>query len=58
LNASAICLGRRRRGGNGHPGPGFGAANRSGEKVLVDADFVERLIGDLAANADLSRFIL
>jgi ATP-dependent HslUV protease ATP-binding subunit HslU len=36
----------------------FGAANRSGEKVLVDADFVERHIGDLAANADLSRFIL
>jgi ATP-dependent HslUV protease ATP-binding subunit HslU len=36
----------------------FTAADRSGEKVRIDADFVERHIGDLAANADLSRFIL
>ena len=36
----------------------FTAADRSGEKVGVDADFVERHVGDLAANADLSRFIL
>src|SRR5471030_627136 len=35
----------------------FTAADRSGEKVRVDADFVERHVGDLAANADLSRFI-
>src|SRR5580698_3170729 len=36
----------------------FTAADRSGEKVRIDADFVERHVGDLAANADLSRFIL
>jgi ATP-dependent HslUV protease ATP-binding subunit HslU len=36
----------------------FTAADRSGEAVRIDADFVERHIGDLAANADLSRFIL
>jgi ATP-dependent HslUV protease ATP-binding subunit HslU len=36
----------------------FTAADRSGEKVRIDAEFVERHIGDLAANADLSRFIL
>jgi ATP-dependent HslUV protease ATP-binding subunit HslU len=36
----------------------FTAADRSGERVRVDADFVERHVGDLAANADLSRFIL
>src|SRR5580765_1087730 len=33
----------------------FTAADRNGEKVRVDAEFVERHIGDLAANADLSR---
>ncbi|HXE26184.1 MAG TPA: ATP-dependent protease ATPase subunit HslU [Roseiarcus sp.] len=36
----------------------FTAPDRGGEKVRIDADFVERHIGDLAANADLSRFIL
>jgi ATP-dependent HslUV protease ATP-binding subunit HslU len=36
----------------------FTAADRSGEKVRIDADFVERHVGDLAGNADLSRFIL
>ena len=36
----------------------FTAADRSGETIRIDADFVERHIGDLAANADLSRFIL
>jgi ATP-dependent HslUV protease ATP-binding subunit HslU len=36
----------------------FTATDRNGEKVCIDADFVERHIGDLAANADLSRFIL
>ncbi len=36
----------------------FTAPDRGGEKVLIDAAFVERHIGDLAANADLSRFIL
>ena len=36
----------------------FTAADRSGEKVRIDAEFVERHVGDLAGNADLSRFIL
>ena len=36
----------------------FNAPDRSGETVTVDADFVESHIGDLARNADLSRFIL
>jgi ATP-dependent HslUV protease ATP-binding subunit HslU len=36
----------------------FTAADRNGEKIRIDGDFVERHIGDLAANADLSRFIL
>jgi ATP-dependent HslUV protease ATP-binding subunit HslU len=36
----------------------FSAPDRSGETVKVDAAFVEKNIGDLAKNADLSRFIL
>jgi ATP-dependent HslUV protease ATP-binding subunit HslU len=36
----------------------FAAPDRSGEKVTVDAGYVTRHIGDLAKNADLSRFIL
>ena len=36
----------------------FTAADRSGETIKVDAAFVQRNIGDLAKNADLSRFIL
>jgi ATP-dependent HslUV protease ATP-binding subunit HslU len=36
----------------------FTAADRSGETIVVDADFVERNVGDLARNRDLSRFIL
>jgi ATP-dependent HslUV protease ATP-binding subunit HslU len=36
----------------------FSAADRSGETVTVDADYVQARIGALAANADLSRFIL
>jgi ATP-dependent HslUV protease ATP-binding subunit HslU len=36
----------------------FTAPDRSGETITIDADFVERNIGDLAKNADLSRFIL
>ena len=35
----------------------FSAADRAGE-TRVDAEFVERHVGDLAGNADLSRFIL
>jgi ATP-dependent HslUV protease ATP-binding subunit HslU len=36
----------------------FTAADRSGETVKIDGDFVRKNIGDLAKNADLSRFIL
>ena len=36
----------------------FNATDRSGETVTVDAAYVEQHIGDLAKNADLSRFIL
>ncbi len=36
----------------------FNAADRSGETVDIDAAYVDLRIGDLAKNADLSRFIL
>jgi ATP-dependent HslUV protease ATP-binding subunit HslU len=36
----------------------FSAPDRSGEKVQIDAAYVQQHIGDLAKNADLSRFIL
>ncbi|KUL95052.1 ATP-dependent protease [Bosea sp. WAO] len=36
----------------------FTATDRGGEKVVIDAAYVEARIGDLARNADLSRFIL
>jgi ATP-dependent HslUV protease ATP-binding subunit HslU len=36
----------------------FTASDRSGETVTIDAAYVEARIGDLAKNADLSRFIL
>jgi ATP-dependent HslUV protease ATP-binding subunit HslU len=36
----------------------FSAPDRGGETVRIDAAFVESHIGDLAKNADLSRFIL
>jgi ATP-dependent HslUV protease ATP-binding subunit HslU len=36
----------------------FAAPDRGGETVTVDAAYVESRIGDLARNADLSRFIL
>ncbi len=36
----------------------FSATDRSGETVKIDAAYVEKHIGDLAKNADLSRFIL
>ncbi|HYP58657.1 MAG TPA: HslU--HslV peptidase ATPase subunit, partial [Beijerinckia sp.] len=36
----------------------FTAPDRSGEKITIDAEFVEKNVGDLARNADLSRFIL
>jgi len=36
----------------------FGAPDRSGETVKIDATYVHKHVGDLAKNADLSRFIL
>jgi ATP-dependent HslUV protease ATP-binding subunit HslU len=36
----------------------FAAPDRSGDTVKVDAAYVDQHIGDLAKNADLSRFIL
>ena len=36
----------------------FTAPDRSGEAVTIDAAYVQARIGDLAKNADLSRFIL
>jgi ATP-dependent HslUV protease ATP-binding subunit HslU len=36
----------------------FGAPDRSGETVNIDAAYVHQHVGDLAKNADLSRFIL
>jgi ATP-dependent HslUV protease ATP-binding subunit HslU len=36
----------------------FTAPDRNGETVTVDADYVQKHVGDLAKNADLSRFIL
>ncbi|MGE3147578.1 MAG: ATP-dependent protease ATPase subunit HslU [Pseudorhodoplanes sp.] len=36
----------------------FSAADRSGETITIDAAYVGKHIGDLARNADLSRFIL
>jgi ATP-dependent HslUV protease ATP-binding subunit HslU len=36
----------------------FAATDRSGETVKIDADYVRKGVGDLAKNADLSRFIL
>jgi ATP-dependent HslUV protease ATP-binding subunit HslU len=36
----------------------FAAPDRSGDTVKIDADYVQKHIGDLAKNADLSRFIL
>ena len=36
----------------------FSAPDRHGETIQVDADYVQKHVGDLAKNADLSRFIL
>ena len=36
----------------------FTATDRAGETVEINAEFVNREIGDLAKNADLSRYIL
>ena len=36
----------------------FAAPDRNGETIRIDADYVQKHVGDLARNADLSRFIL
>ena len=36
----------------------FDAADKRGEKIVIDAAYVREHIGDLAKNADLSKFIL
>ena len=36
----------------------FSASDRSGERLVVDAPYVEARIGAIARNADLSRYIL
>jgi len=36
----------------------FTAPDRSGESVTVDADFVEKHLGELSRSADLSRYVL
>jgi ATP-dependent HslUV protease ATP-binding subunit HslU len=36
----------------------FTAPDRGGETITIDAAYVEKAVGDLARNADLSRFIL
>ncbi|MBW8813704.1 MAG: ATP-dependent protease ATPase subunit HslU [Caulobacterales bacterium] len=36
----------------------FTAADRTGETIVIDAAYVQSRIGDLAQNADLSKFIL
>src|SRR5579863_9036473 len=36
----------------------FAAPDRSGDTVTIDAEYVQKHVGDLAKNADLSRFIL
>ena len=36
----------------------FTAADRAGETIVIDAAYVEARVGELARNADLSKFIL
>jgi ATP-dependent HslUV protease ATP-binding subunit HslU len=36
----------------------FAAADRAGDSLTVDADYVQVRVGELSHNADLSRFIL
>jgi len=36
----------------------YAATEKSGETIVIDADYVEKHIGDLSRNADLSKFIL
>jgi len=36
----------------------FTAPDRSGDRVVVDADFVEKNLGELTRSTDLSRYVL
>ena len=36
----------------------FTASDRTGESIVIDAELVRTRVGELAKNADLSRFIL
>ena len=36
----------------------FNATDRPGDKISIDAAYVDEHLGDLAKNADLSKFIL
>ncbi|WP_421789546.1 ATP-dependent protease ATPase subunit HslU [Hyphobacterium sp.] len=36
----------------------FTASDRAGESIAIDEDYVRKTVGDLAGNADLSKFIL
>ena len=36
----------------------FEAPDKSGQTLVVDAAYVQKHIGDLAKNADLSRYVL
>ena len=36
----------------------FNAPDRSGDKITVDADFVEEHLGELSKSSDLSRYVL
>jgi ATP-dependent HslUV protease ATP-binding subunit HslU len=36
----------------------YEAADKSGETVTVDVEYVDRYLGDLAEDQDLSRYIL
>jgi ATP-dependent HslUV protease ATP-binding subunit HslU len=38
--------------------PSDDASDRPGQTIRVDADYVNSRLGDLAKNADLSKFIL
>jgi len=36
----------------------FDAGDKAGERIVIDAAYVREHIGELAKNADLSKFIL
>ena len=36
----------------------FNASDKSGEKIIIDKDYVKNNLGDLVKDTDLSKFIL